>query len=353
VITEGNRLETSRQLWLSVCAARGTSVPDPMHVREFLRTLDANVRIALDRILSACLSGTEQAQDMEVVSWAAACTRPHYLSNLHALGLNCTGASLFSAGVSLMAANWVMSRRIAQLRSCPADVESLRAALALQPTHGQPSAVQAPLAPPAPVMPARRSSGEKSSAVPVHQPEPQPRARPAMPQEPERVATPVEHRQHSSSLSAPDTRLQLKLFGSEAAHTLEIGPHRRSADFLGAQVVTVESARALQGGGYEWRRKLTIQLTPEEMPAAIAVLMGLTSRVQFAQHGADHDKFFELRRQEGGMMLVTGQKSFTYAVPVKSALLYYLLDLFCRAVVMGGGSTVADVLALARASQGS
>jgi len=146
-------------------------------------------------------------------------------------------------------------------------------------------------------------------------------------------------------------RLQVRLFGREAAHTLEIGPHRRGDSFMGVQVVTVESARALAGGGYDWGRKLAVQLTPEEMPAAIAVLMNLSSSARFGQHGVDRDKFVELRRQEGGLVVVTGQAGSVYAVPVRTATLYYLLSLFARAMARDlPGNTIADVLALVKAS---
>ena len=70
---------------------------------------------------------------------------------------------------------------------------------------------------------------------------------------------------------------------------------------MGAHVVTIESARALPGGCYDWGRKLTLQLTPEEMPVAIGVLRNLTESARFGQHGAQRDKFIELRRQAGGL----------------------------------------------------
>jgi hypothetical protein len=146
-------------------------------------------------------------------------------------------------------------------------------------------------------------------------------------------------------------RAQLRLFGRDAAHTLESGPHRRGSGFMGVHVVTVESARALGGGGYDWGRKLAVQLTPEEMPAAIAVLMNLSGSARFGQHGPARDKFIELRRQEGGLVVVTGQGGSVYAVPVKTATVYYLLNLFARAMAQGlPGGSVAEVLALVRAA---
>ena len=84
----------------------------------------------------------------------------------------------------------------------------------------------------------------------------------------------------------------------------------------------------------------------------MAVLMNLCPSIRFGQHGPARDKFVELRRQDGGMVLVTGQGSAVYAVPVKTAQLYYLLCLFARAMAKAmPGSSVADVLALVKASQ--
>lgn len=153
---------------------------------------------------------------------------------------------------------------------------------------------------------------------------------------------------------APAGRLQVRLFGRESAHTLEVGPHRRGASFMGVQVVTIESARALpDGSGYDWADKLTVQLTPEEMPLATAVLMNLSALARFGQHGPERDKFVELRRQEGGLVLVTGQGGTVHAVPVKAGVLYYLLSLFCRAMARGLPSgSVAEVLTLVKTAHG-
>jgi hypothetical protein len=155
------------------------------------------------------------------------------------------------------------------------------------------------------------------------------------------------------ALSLPG-RLQVRLFGRESAHTLEVGPHRRGASFMGVQVVTIESARALpDASGYDWSHKLMVQLTPEEMPQAMAVLMNLSASARFGQHGPDRDKFVELRRQEGGLVVVTGQGGAVYAVPVKTGSLYYVLALFSRAMARGlPGSSVAEVLALVKAAHG-
>jgi hypothetical protein len=119
-------------------------------------------------------------------------------------------------------------------------------------------------------------------------------------------------------------------------------------------VVSIDSAHALgAGGGYAWERKLVIQLTPEEMPAVIATLMGLTPSVRFGHHGADRSKFIEVRRQESGLVIVTGENAISYAVPVPAATACYVLDLFCRAIAMAApGRSASDVLMLVKGAHG-
>lgn len=145
------------------------------------------------------------------------------------------------------------------------------------------------------------------------------------------------------------TRLKVRLFGKDAGHTVEITTHRRAADFLNVSVITIDSARALTSGGYDWANKLVIQLTPEEMPEAIATLMGLIPVARFEHHGSDRSKFLEMRNEEGGMLMVTGHKSTTFAVPIKTPNLYYLLDLMCRAMAgTAPGRSVTEVTCLVR-----
>ncbi|WP_293637166.1 hypothetical protein [Polaromonas sp.] len=373
-------VESIRVQWLLVCRSRGTPAPDPARALPFLAgltNLHGQAFEALTQALVLCLKGQEKRRELEVLAWAAGCTRPTLLAQLQAQGIVCTGHDLFGVGLGLMASGWDMSARLAQLVQHPEDVTSLRQALALQASASR-LALEVPALPAradatAPVDPA----GPDQDRAPALQPERSQLPRMLMPS----VSAPERRMDNYPPLAVvPDApsefpewdgcefevqdpndaapaspRLQVKLFGSNAAHTLEIGTHRRSTSFMGVQVVTIESARALGSGGsggYDWGHKLTVQLTPEEMPGAMAVLMNLYPSVRFGQHGAARDKFVELRRQDGGMVLVTGQGSAVYAVPVKTPQLYYLLGLFARAMAQGlPGGSVAEVLALVKASQ--
>lgn len=328
------------------------------HASAFLSNLAIDDRSKLEQVLSVCANGREQAGDMAVISWASACTRPGYLAKVLDFGLHCSGAGLFGAGLSLMNAGWDMSQRIAQLKDESEDVDSLRAMLALQPS----TRVREPDAAAAEAI--AGSEGGTGIGNPdaekfdlfenddcPHLDEVHPSTTPIKQGRSEtgRFQSSTSYPLATPSPVMPAGRLQVRLFGKDAAHTLEVGPHRRGADFLGVNVVTIESARALPASGYDWGRKLMLQLTPEEMPAAMAVFMGLVPATKFGQHGADRDKYMEIRHQEGGMVIVTGQSGVAYAVPVKSSAIYYVLDLFCSAMVQGRENrSIADVLALVR-----
>lgn len=402
-----------RNLWLQVCRSRGTPAPDQAQVTRFLASLAQPEQAELEQALLLCLNGREKRRELALVSWAAACTRPDFVAKVQSHGLSCTGHALFGAGLGLMASGWDMSARIAQLAGNPQDVAVLASLLGTQaappPSSAPPAPPSAPsvaqvatlrpapaaLQPVKPATPERASAAAAVAVFPAPEPALQPAPKPApmlkpgppevSPQAPEPAQAPTsaakparakrqglapvphilsEEVAPDAFLQSPDDpelapfappgRLQVRLFGRESAHTLEIGPHRRGASFMGVHVVTIESARALpDASGYDWGNKLMVQLTPEEMPLAAAVLMNLSPSARFTQHGAERDKFVELRRQEGGVVLVTGQGGVIHAVPVRTGVLYYLLSLFCRAMARGlPGSSVAEVLALVKAAHG-
>jgi hypothetical protein len=357
------------QLWRQVCASRGTPAPDPALLGGFLQGLGTHEREKLQSVLLLAARGREPPGELSLISWAAACTRPALFDQLAARGLAFTGSGLFACGLKLREEGWDIQQRLAQLQSNPGDVDTLRAWLPVAPREHE--AVVQPFAPPARQAP--EADGEVFNPwldhgplegnlpdwheEPVGDVPPMPDLLAALPVLPTRFA-----RQRLDALPSaanasgapPESRLRLRLFGKSAAHTLEVTPHRRGGDFLGVHVVSIDSAHALSaGGGYAWERKLVIQLTPEEMPALIATLMGLTPSVRFDHHGAGRDKFVEVRRQQSGLVMVTGEKALSFSVPVPTASLYYVLDLFCRAMgVDKPGRSVSEVLMLVRSTNG-
>lgn len=384
------------QMWQAVCKSRGTPAPDPAHAGALLRDIGDDERARLEHVLSQAAHGREKPGELVVLSWAAACTRPGTLARLQIHGLTFTSAGLFSVGLGLTGNGWDMSQRLAQLGDNPDDVEALRALLAMQtPQPNHTNEVQSQAHHPEPVTTPEsldasanvenREMGSSQAPSPAARAEfdpqlhieapiaafdlfqsappagdtqaPYPPSPDDLPTRFERVANeelPVAPEGPESDNERPANPLQLRLFGKSAAHTLTITPHRRGEDFLGVNVVTIESAHPLAGGGgFDWRRKLVIQLIPEEMPGIIATLIGIQESAKFGHHGSDRTKFVELRRQNGGIVVVTGDQGVSFTVPVRTTTVYYVLDLFCRAMAMNApGRTVTDILALVKSVNG-
>ena len=369
------------RLWLQVCASRGTPAPDAGQRAHFLHELDPAARRMLESVLLLAARGREKPGDLGLVSWAASCTRPALLGQLQGHGLAFTNAGLFVCGMKLREAGWDMQPRLAQLAGNPADVDTLRALLPVKsgepesdlqkdapPGHHEEMAVNKPFSPwpdddydgppdgHAPGWEEPIEAMEELSAASIPSV-----IMPVLPTRFERQRPePFANSSGAANVAgAPEEpRLRLRLFGKSAAHTLEVTAHRRGNDFLGVHVVSIDSAHALgAGGGYDWAHKLVLQFTPEEMPGIIATLMGLTPSVRFGHHGANRNKFIEVRRQDGGLVIVTGEKALSYPVPVPSGTVYYVLDLFCRAMAMGMEvdkpvRSVSDVLMLVRSAYG-
>ncbi|MDB5744930.1 MAG: hypothetical protein JWR68_3245 [Polaromonas sp.] len=383
----------TQQLWLQVCATRGTPAPDATRSSQFLQDLqqlDGEPHSVLQSILALAVRGREKPGDLAVLSWAAACTRPALHGQLQGHGLQCTPAELFACGLVLRSQGWDMQQRLAQLASHPEDVTMLRAMLPQLPEVPEVHPLPAPAEQAVP----DSSALEEDAFYPwpnddlpdehalnwpgetLESPKGWPAAAswrthqdlPSLPtrfeREPHAAPEPLKASSPgtaSAAQAAPDLQdarlngaTRLRLFGKSAAHTLEITQHRRADDFLCTQVVSIDSAHSLgAGAGYDWQRKLVLQVTPEEMPALVATLMGITPSSRFGHHGATQAKFIELRRQEGGLVIVTGEHASVYSVPVPTASIYYVLELFCRAMrADGSGRSVSDILALVKAAHG-
>jgi hypothetical protein len=358
-------LEGTRQAWSAVCERRGIRQPEATKLQAFLRGLEADALSALRRAIRQCMSGGESPDEMSTVFWAGACTRPDFLQKASVVCPACTSAALFAAGLILIPQGWDMHARIHNLETSPEDMAKLSEVLdtlvvAGTTDEGHPAPVAGIEAD---ALKRDSSAAGAASASAFDLFELDGKANPAP------YRTSVDDEQMSDHRHDPQEGLEtdpegssdprsppqasgrpkVRLFGKDAAHSVEITNHRRAGDFMNVSVVTVDSARAIAGNGYDWRNKLVIQLTPEEMPAAIAVLMGLTTSCKFENHGSDRSKFVEMRNQDGGMMLVTGNRTISFAVPVKTPSIYYLLDLFCRAMVAGTPNRSGnDVITLVR-----
>ncbi len=346
-----------RRLWPTVCHSRGTLAPEPANTAAFVTALSDQSLQALCTALVQCASGRERGNQMALVSWAAHCTKASLLQRVSESGIDCSPAGLFAAGTTLMEKGWDMTGRIAQLESNPADVEILRAEISQQESSERVKRTATTVADnPAPPATCVQSTDLRDEAdrgfslfgesLPSQGPLP---ARANTQRGSEGPATSNPSPDVESTVHEPFSR-KLKLFGKQAAHTLEVGYHRRSKDFMDVQVVSVESASSKGDGTYDWGRKLVFQFTPEEMPVALAVLLSLRPAAKFSNHGQDHRKFLELRWQESGLVVITGDGRANFAVPVPHEMAYYLLMIFCTALTVDPIKSAAETIAFVRAT---
>jgi hypothetical protein len=306
-------------LWRNVCAARGTRTPVAEGLDAFLNALDNGTRLRLQHALVECQKGSDSAEYFDFLRWASACTHSPVLEKAKQAGLECTPSALFSAGCWLLDNGVEPTAVLMHAEDHPQRINDLKLMLAKVILAQDANMKVKPTKTAQVSMPSTREESEPVLKKPAFQ------------------------------IGDESKRLTLRLFGSTAAHTLEICDHRRAASFLGVRVVVIESAHPAQQGGFDWENKLSIQLTPEEMPEVIAVLLGIRKEASFSNHGTDRNKSVIFRNQDDGIQIVTSQRNSNYSVPVKTPVVYYLLDLFCRAMNEGCSSrSNADVIATVR-----
>lgn len=349
-----------KELWRNVCAARGTRLPQTKGLDEYLIGMPDSAKQRLSDTLSRCRKGTELARDFGVISWASACTHEAIPAKAQAVNIDCTASELFVAGLTLMDDGIDPAAFVMGMETHIKHADMLRKLLPVPQFAESPPANTTPLRDATPPLvdsaksKPRVTGGFTDEEVGIDIFE-------ASAPKPRTVKPRVIGQDPQAGMQTQDGEpgaepgwVSVRIFGKTAAHTLEISNHRRSRQFLGVNVVSIESARPLANGGYDWNNKLSLQLTPEEMPEVIAVLLGLVGEVTFSNHGSDRNKSVTFKNQEGGMLVSTSTRSDAYyPVPVKRSVVYFLLDLFCRAMAAGTPDRKpSDVISLVRGIYG-
>lgn len=111
----------------------------------------------------------------------------------------------------------------------------------------------------------------------------------------------------------PDSKRVHHIYASSNAATFEFTTAKD-----GQAVLQVEAAQKGQGGGYDWSRKIILQLKESETMQVLAVLRGWLERLEVANHGTARDKRLTLKRQDQGpgFLLNVRQGGEARAVPI-------------------------------------
>ena len=142
-------------------------------------------------------------------------------------------------------------------------------------------------------------------------------------------------------------RDQHKVYGQKAALTWEADTTRR-----GEPTVALDGANATAPRQYDWNNKVRVQITPQELPAVAAVLLGVIPQVEFKNHGDNNNKGFSVERQNNGFFVRVYQGAGSLrAVPMGPADAFGVACLLLRQLQASQGGL--DGVSLTAALRGT
>ena len=131
---------------------------------------------------------------------------------------------------------------------------------------------------------------------------------------------------HPPATTALPDRVQCRVYGGKAALCIEPDETRQ-----GEPTLRIEAARATAPRKYDWRQKLSLQLTREELPVIAATVLGFLTHCEYKNHGPNQDKGLEIVHQGTHLFVRVFQKERgVVAVPVTAADSYALGALCLR-----------------------
>jgi hypothetical protein len=156
-------------------------------------------------------------------------------------------------------------------------------------------------------------------------------ARPAAPSQ-QRPQEQTRTDQGRSGNRLQDENLSHHVYGGKAALCFETDTTRGGEDGKNAIfTICLDGAASTAPRKYDWKNKVRVQLTRDELPQATAVLMGMMPFFEGKNHGPQNDKGFSIEDQ-GDKFFV---RVFAKDVPVKAVPMtpedaFYVAQLFVR-----------------------
>ena len=158
-------------------------------------------------------------------------------------------------------------------------------------------------------------------------------------------------RDHSNTETQPETnrhkeRESLKVFGKNAALTIE-----EDSTQGGFHTIAIDAASASGSKQYDWTKKIRVQVTRNELPAVLAVFLGIIPNVEFKNHGTDNNKGFAFENQGDKIFGKVFSKEGVRALLITPEDCFYISMLLGRQMQKNfPGSTMADIVAMLRST---
>lgn len=148
---------------------------------------------------------------------------------------------------------------------------------------------------------------------------------------------------------------KVRLYSKGAAMTIELDPLKPDKDRGGliypgrdTWTLRIELARAQPSSGgrrYDWASKISLQLTPSELPRFVSTVMGWSTSCEFKNHGTARNKSLHVENQEARIYFDMREGQDGVAMPV-SDLERYSLGMLCAVVLQRNHTETGAQIAL-------
>lgn len=153
--------------------------------------------------------------------------------------------------------------------------------------------------------------------------------------------------------SAQETRERIykHVYGGSAALCFSVDETRS-----GYPTVCIDAADNIAPREYNWTKKISIQLTKQELPVVAAVFLGLISKAEYSSHGPAKDKGFSIEDQGDKIFVqVRAKDQKVKSVPITPEDAFYVAQLFIRQLRLAApwmnGMDILSCLRMALASR--
>jgi len=154
--------------------------------------------------------------------------------------------------------------------------------------------------------------------------------------------------QHDVVKPKPQKRfLNIKSHGTKTA--IEVAPDVTTKEW---QTIRLEAAGKVSPSGkeYDWKSKISVQLTKQELPVVIGVLLGYLPSAEYGNHGGDKNKGFSIENQGKNFFFKVLEgatsKMMVCPVPIVEAHLMGMLALSQYVKNFEGMSCEAGIIAI-------
>jgi hypothetical protein len=138
----------------------------------------------------------------------------------------------------------------------------------------------------------------------------------------------------------------IKIFGGGAAFTIDEDKTQG-----GFHTIRIEGAKSLGKNKYDWQNKISLQVTRAELPALLAVFLGIIPQVEFKNHGAENNKGYSFENQGDKIFGKVFSPDGVRPLPISPEDCFYLSMITMRQMQKNyPGTSVADIGAMLRST---